>query len=75
MATTKTQFNVRMSQDAVAAAKLAAASERISLNEYIERLVAADTDLKRAASLAYAGKLIEEWGGFIESEVVRLARG
>ncbi|MFJ2741172.1 toxin-antitoxin system HicB family antitoxin [Streptomyces sp. NPDC087440] len=73
--TTKTQFNVRMSADAVAAAKLAAAAERISLNEYIERLVTADTDVKRAASLEYAEQFLDEWGDFIESEVARHARG
>lgn len=74
MATTKTQFNVRMSPEAVEAAKLAAAAERISLNEYIERLVTADTDTRRAASRQYARKFIAEWGDFIESEAARADR-
>jgi hypothetical protein len=71
----KMQFNVRMSESAADAARTAAADQRISLNEYIERLVTADTNPQRAASLEYAGKFIDEWGDFIEGEAARVQRG
>lgn len=75
MASTKTQFNVRMSPEAVAAAKNAAEADRITLNQYIERLVLADTNPRRAASLEYVGKFLDEWSDFIESEDARAHRG
>jgi hypothetical protein len=71
----KTQFNVRMSESAADAARMAAADQRISLNEYIERLVTADTNPQRAASLEYTGTFIQEWGDFIENEAARVQRG
>ncbi|MEV0279033.1 toxin-antitoxin system HicB family antitoxin [Streptomyces sp. NPDC050610] len=75
MGTIKTQFNVRLSQEAAEAARHAATDERISLNEYIERLINADTDTKRAASRRAAGRFIAEWGEFIEAEAARVDGG
>ena len=62
----KTQLNVRLDEDTVAAARQGAESHHMSLQEYIGHLVHNDTDPLRAAFLTSAESVITDYGDFIE---------
>lgn len=62
----KTQLNVRIDEDAAAAARMAAASRGVPVQDYIEHLVRQDTDPLRAVFLEGARSIVEEYGDFIE---------
>jgi hypothetical protein len=62
----KTQLNVRLEPDTVAAAQQAAGSRRISVQEYIEQLIMADTDPIRASFISAATAIVDEHGDWIE---------
>jgi len=62
----KTQLNVRLDPDLADAAKMAAASRRTSVQDYIADLVRNDVDPLRAAFLGSAENVISEFGDFIE---------
>jgi hypothetical protein len=73
MTAATTQFNVRIAEDAAAAARQAAASRHMSVQAYIESLVRSDTDPIRARFLSAAQNTISEFGDLIE-ESARAAR-
>jgi hypothetical protein len=62
----KTQLNVRIDEDAAAAARQAADARHLTVQEYIEQLVRADTDPLRVKFLASARSFIDEFGPLIE---------
>ncbi|WP_331766023.1 hypothetical protein [Embleya sp. NBC_00896] len=70
----KTQLNVRLDEDAVNAARQAAETRHMTLQQYIEHLVRSDTDPLRAAFVASAHDVITEYGDLIE-ERARAPRG
>jgi hypothetical protein len=70
----KTQLNVRLDESTADAARQAAETRHMSLQEYIEHLVRSDTDPAREAFLSSARAAVEEFGDLIE-ERVRAPRG
>ncbi|MGW0629246.1 hypothetical protein [Streptomyces sp. NPDC002758] len=62
----KTQLNVRLPDDVVAAARQAADSRHMSVQDYIEHLIRTDTDPLRASFFASAEAIIAEHGDWIE---------
>ncbi|MYS79126.1 hypothetical protein [Embleya scabrispora] len=70
----KTQLNVRLDEDAADAARQAAETRHMTLQQYIEHLVRSDTDPLRAAFVASARDVITEYGDLIE-ERARAPRG
>ncbi|WP_406293040.1 hypothetical protein OG948_01270 [Embleya sp. NBC_00888] len=70
----KTQLNVRLDEDIANAARQAAETRHMTLQQYIEHLVRSDTDPLRAAFVGSAREVIEEYGDLIE-ERARAPRG
>ncbi|MDX2710117.1 hypothetical protein PV350_46165 [Streptomyces sp. PA03-6a] len=62
----KTQLNVRLEDETVEAARQAAGNRHLSVQDYIESLIRADTDPVRAAFLTSATAIIADHGDFIE---------
>lgn len=56
----KTQLNARVDEDVAEAARQAAQTNRVTLNEYIESLIKADTGLVRARFVEAARAAMEE---------------
>lgn len=61
-----TQLNVRIASDAAEAARQAASTRHMSVQQYIESLVRSDTDPIRARFLTAAQDTITEFGDLIE---------
>lgn len=58
----KTQTNLRLAPEALEAAKEAAKTRGIPLNEYVERLITEDVSGARGRGMAAAQRIIDDFG-------------
>jgi hypothetical protein len=61
----KTQTNLRLAPEALEAAREAAKTRGIPLNEYVERLITEDTSGARGRGMAAAQRIIDDFGSFL----------
>ncbi|MDX6347838.1 MAG: hypothetical protein QOF84_2628 [Streptomyces sp.] len=62
----KTQTNLRLAEEALNAAREAARTRGLNLNEYVERLIVEDTTGARGRGMAAAQEIIDDYGPFLD---------
>lgn len=62
----KAQTNLRLAPEALQAAKEAARTRGIPLNEYVERLITEDTSGARGRGMDAAQRIIDDFGTFLD---------
>ncbi|TJZ99600.1 toxin-antitoxin system HicB family antitoxin [Actinacidiphila oryziradicis] len=60
------QTNLRLAPETLEAAKEAAKTRGIPLNEYVERLITEDVSGVRGRGMAAAQRIIEDFGSFLD---------
>ncbi|WP_405717352.1 hypothetical protein OG607_00680 [Streptomyces sp. NBC_01537] len=62
----KTQTNLRLAPEALEAAREAARTRGVALNEYVERLITEDTTGVRGRGMAAAQRIIDDFGTYLD---------